>query len=223
MTKEEQIKGLIGKAWYDKLKDEFDKPYFSEINKVLASGAYYPEKHNVFRAFMATGFNDVRIVILGQDPYHDGQATGVAFETKGKMNPSLQNILDGMDDDLQIGDYLAHQHKLSYLCDRGVLLINSALTVAPGPPKSHSALWKPWTEAVFQVLNTKESPVIFLLWGRDAQYYKKFLDPFKHTIVECEHPAAASYAGRPWEHHECFSQAQGFVERNYGEHYRRIW
>jgi uracil-DNA glycosylase len=221
--KEEQIRLLIGGSWYKQLHQEFDSAYMKKINKFLGENKYYPETHNIFRAFMLCGFDNTKIVILGQDPYHDGQANGLAFSTQGKMNPSLRMILDGINEDAQFGSYLEHQHNLSYLCDRGVLLMNTALTVSPGEPESHLELWAPFTRAVLSKLNAKDTPIVFLLWGKKAQYYKKYIDPMKHTILEAEHPAYAARMHRPWEHNNCFSEAVNFVEQHYGDRYTRIW
>jgi len=223
MTKKEQIQLLIGNSWYNQIGEEFDKPYMETVNQVLSTQAYYPDRHNIFRAFMCCSFDETKVVMIGQDPYHDGEAVGLCFSTKSKMNPSLKAILQGMEDDLTLGDFLAHSNNISYLADRGILMLNTALTVQPGKPGSHLDIWKPFTDEVIKALNNKVTPVVFLLWGNEAQKLTTMIDPFKHLVIHAEHPAHAARQNRPWEHQECFSRAEEFVRKNYGDHIKRFW
>lgn len=221
--KDNSLQQKLGNSWYYQLKDFFETESMVKLNEFLADQyqrfTVYPEPENMFKTFKLCSWEKLRVVILGQDPYHDGQATGCAFETKGKMNPSVIKILKGMESDLRIGEFIERRHRLSYMCPKGIMLLNASLTVRAGAPQSHAAQWKDFTVGLLNHLNS-HSPIVYLLWGKPAQSYKKYISE-KHVILEAEHPSYAARQGRDWEHHNCFSTAREIIYKWYGEHL--IW
>lgn len=193
------LKGLVGESWIWPLGKAFD--YFKDtIVPELEENDndIYPSQHNVFRAFKEVPFDCVRVIILGQDPYHNpGSATGLAFDNPKtqKPSPSLRNILKEIQDDLSEAS-LADTNVSSYLehlPSQGVLLLNTALTVEKGKPGSHLQLWRPFTyELIFQC-NARMSNVVWVLWGDKAQKYRKLITNPTHKIVVGAHPSPFSY------------------------------
>lgn len=153
----------------------------------------YPETADkIFRCFKETPLNDVKVVILGQDPYHDGSATGLAFanENKDKMSPSLKNILDEVYDDIygNIGPY--PNPNLEHWAKQGVLLLNKSLTVVKGIPLSHVRIWEPFTDYVIAQLARSTTGLVFLCWGSVAKsVVDKFVNPSSHYILYAGHPS----------------------------------
>ncbi len=159
----------------------------------LYNKAFYPKASNIFRAFEECGHDDLKVIILGQDPYHDNSATGLAFDNKvgSKISPSLRNILLELKDDVQI-ELLEKSN--SYLQDwpsQGILLLNTALTVEPSKPLSHTELWKPFTEQLIIDLNKKDN-LIWIMWGKHAQSYKHLITNKTHIFIESAHPSPFS-------------------------------
>lgn len=186
----------IENSWAEALKDEFEKEYFQKITSYLkheiASGiVVYPKGGNIFKAFDSTPLNRVKVVILGQDPYHgEGQAHGLSFSVQEGVHqpPSLQNIFKELRDDLRIP--LPNTGNLELWAQRGVFLLNSVLTVRAGLPASHSKIgWSLFTDRVISILSEKREGVVFMLWGNYARSKRELIDHNKHLVLEAAHPS----------------------------------
>lgn len=184
-------------SWKPFLKAEFDKPYFKELSDFLhqeyQTKKIFPPKKWVFRAF-ATDLEKVKVVILGQDPYHTpGAAEGLAFSVPAseRIPPSLINIYKEIDSDL--GSHHNSSGHLSAWQDQGVLLLNTVLTVEAHRPKSHAGRgWETFTTETIKYLNDHRPHLVFMLWGRDARNKKSLIDGSKHLILEAAHPSPLS-------------------------------
>ena len=186
----------IEEGWKRELSEEFAKPYFAQIKQFLvrekeAGKVIYPPGPMIFRAFDATPFEKVRVVILGQDPYHQpGQAMGLCFSVpKGIAIPaSLVNIYKELERDL--GLRRPAHGDLSHWADQGVFLLNAILTVPQGAAGAHQRIgWQVFTDAVIRTLSDRKHGLIFLLWGNFARSKKTLIDPARHTILETVHPS----------------------------------
>lgn len=184
--------------WYHLLKDEFQQPYFSRLQSYIDRErevyTVYPPPAEVYTSFQLTPYEKVKVVILGQDPYHDEQqAHGLAFSVRQgiKAPPSLKNIFRELQSDLGIpappsGD-------LSHWAEQGVLLLNTVLTVRAHQPNSHrNQGWETFTDAVLRVLNLKTSPIVFILWGNPAQKKSVLISSNRHHIIQTPHPSPLS-------------------------------
>ena len=179
------------------MNSEFDKPYFKELSKFLHAEyekkTIFPPKKLVFSAFK-TNLSDIKVVILGQDPYHTpGAAEGLAFSVPPSqpVPPSLINIYKEIDED--IGQHCNPSGSLRSWQKQGVLLLNTVLTVEAHKPKSHSKKgWETFTTAVISYLNAERDGLVFMLWGRDARNKKSLIDPSRHLILEAAHPSPLS-------------------------------
>lgn len=189
----------IEPGWHEVLKDEFEKPYFKSLVAFLKAEkqqgkVIYPEGKNIFRAFELTPFDQVKVLLLGQDPYHGpGQAHGLCFSVqKGiKPPPSLVNIYKELLDDLNIP--ISQDGDLSHWAKQGILMLNASLTVAAGQPMSHANIgWETFTDAVIKKVSDEKEKVIFVLWGRFAQQKEILIDKTKHTILKAAHPSPFS-------------------------------
>ena len=205
-------------SWRPFLKSEFDKPYFKELADFLHNEyehkTIYPKKSLVFSAF-ATDLNEVKVVILGQDPYHTpGAAEGLAFSVPNSqpIPPSLINIYKEIDND--IGYHINKTGSLRNWQKQGVLLLNTVLTVEAHRAGSHRGKgWEIFTTEVIKYLNAERPHLVFILWGRDARNKKDLIDTSKHLILESPHPSPLSaYAGFFGNHH--FSKTNEFLVKN---------
>ena len=176
---------------------DFSKPHLAEIqaqlNQTTQGCNVYPPREQIFAAFDKTPLDKVRVVILGQDPYHEaGQANGLAFSVNPgtKMPPSLRNIFKELKDDL--GGDLRTNIDLSDWAEQGVLLLNTSLTVIEGQANSMVRLWEPFTDSVIRLLNEQERPIVFVLWGNNARKKKSIIDGSRHYIIESAHPSPLS-------------------------------
>lgn len=177
------------------------------IQHTLPQGESYPSKENVFRAFTLP-LEEVKVVILGQDPYHDGSATGLAFDNKigSKISPSLRNILSEVYDDMGCTVQFNSNSWLEHWHAQGVLLLNTALTVEPGKPGSHVEHWRNFTLDVIEQLSTK-SDLIWILWGTHAQSFKPFINR-DHFVIESGHPSPLARGAKvPFKGSKPFSRA----------------
>ncbi|MFA5324827.1 MAG: uracil-DNA glycosylase [Bacteroidales bacterium] len=186
----------IENSWKEALKDEFEKPYFErlvsylhkekEFNKII-----YPPGPMIFNAFKLTPFDKVRVVIIGQDPYHgEGQAHGLSFSVPEGVPPppSLLNIYKEIESDL--GVHLTKNGSLEKWAKQGVFLLNAVLTVRASEPTSHSKIgWTEFTDAVIKTLSDKKEGIIFLLWGNFAKTKKELIDTSRHYVLEAAHPS----------------------------------
>lgn len=185
--------------WKDLIDNEKAKPYFEELqaflkNQYQQQKIVYPPQEEIFQAFDLTPFEEVKVIILGQDPYHGvGQAHGLAFSVKDgvKLPPSLRNIFKELGDDLNIP--MSTNGNLTSWATQGVLLLNTVLTVEAGKAGSHHKKgWEIFTDTVIAKLNEHHRGLIFVLWGAPAQTKKKLIDDNKHFIVESVHPSPLS-------------------------------
>jgi len=209
----------IDESWLRHLKPEFQKPYVVQLRQKLleskASTGSYPKSAQIFRALNETPLPRVKAVILGQDPYHGpGQAEGLSFSVpKGvPQPPSLKNIFKELQDDLGVVPP-THGHLLEW-AQRGVLLLNSILTVAPNQAGSHRNLgWETFTDAILTTISRERKNVVFLLWGKFAHQKKALIDERKHLVLMAPHPSPLSaYQGFLGCRH--FSQTNSFLEDN---------
>ena len=207
----------INNDWLDALKGEFSKPYykklFETVNQEYRTHRVYPPADDIFNAFHLTPLKDVKVVILGQDPYHgDGQAEGLSFSVKPGVDipPSLVNIYQELHDDL--GCTIPSHGNLVKWAEQGVLLLNTVLTVRAHLANSHRGIgWEEFTDAAIRALNTQDRPIVFILWGRPAQMKKRMLTNPNHLILEAPHPSPLS-AYRGFFGSKPFSQTNKFLE-----------
>ena len=186
----------IEKSWKEALEDEFEKPYFEDLVRFLhqekAQGnTVYPPGKQIFRAFELTPVSSVKVVILGQDPYHGyGQAMGLSFSVPDGVPapPSLKRIFREIQDDL--GITMSGRPNLENWARQGVLLLNSILTVRAGEPTSHSKIgWTTFTDAVIRYISDNLDGIVFLLWGGYAKSKKALIDTSRHHVLEAAHPS----------------------------------
>lgn len=191
----------IEESWKEKLQEEFGQVYFEKLTAFVkdayAKSAVYPAPKNIFRAFDLCAFEKVKVVILGQDPYHGaGQANGLSFAVHEelKLPPSLQNIFKEIESDF--GKPLVHRSgDLSRWATQGVLLLNATLTVQAGMPGSHQGKgWEEFTDAVIKILSEKREHLVFILWGNYAKAKGAHIDRSKHLVLESAHPSPFSAA-----------------------------
>lgn len=186
-------------SWKELLQEEFGKPYFKNIVAHLKTErtqgkTIYPAGSNIFHAFDATPFNRVKVVILGQDPYHGpGQAHGLSFSVQPGVPPppSLLNIYKELSED--VGMPIPRHGNLEKWAQQGVLLLNASLTVRAGEPMSHSKIgWEKFTDKVIETISARKEHVVFLLWGKFAQSKATLIDGAKHLILRSVHPSPLS-------------------------------
>lgn len=188
----------IGNDWDNILSDEWQKPYFIGLSRFLdeeyENKVIYPKREDVFNALKHTSFEDTRVVIIGQDPYHEiGQAHGLCFSVKEgvKLPPSLKNIFKELKSD--IGREITASGDLSYWAKQGVLMLNAVLTVREGEANSHKNMgWEAFTDRVISELNNKKTPVVFLLWGAYAQKKAEVITNPIHKKLFSVHPSPLS-------------------------------
>ena len=210
---------MIGNDWDSVLESEFKKEYFYNLLKFVqgeyARKTVYPPKKEVFKAFRYTPYENVKVVILGQDPYHgEGEAEGLSFSVKEGIRkpPSLNNIFKELHDDL--GCEIPKNGSLVPWAKQGVLLLNTVLTVIKDQAASHRDIgWETFTDYVIKKINDKTDPVVFILWGNFARSKKKLITNPKHFIIESAHPSPLSayngfFGSKP------FSKTNDFLKQN---------
>ena len=211
--------GAISNDWLAPLGAEFKKPYYKKLYETVKqeyqTRAVYPDANDIFNAFDFTPLSKVKVVILGQDPYHGpGQAHGLCFSVKPDVEipPSLVNIYQELHDDL--GCYIPNNGYLKKWAGQGVLLLNTVLTVRAHQANSHQGRgWEQFTDAVIQAVNAQDRPIVYLLWGRPAQSKIPMLTNPKHLILTAPHPSPLSaYRGFFGCRH--FSKANAFLEEH---------
>lgn len=218
--KEEMAVAAISNDWLEPLRPEFSKPYYAKLYKKVKeeyeTRLIFPPSEDIFNAFALTPLHEVKVVILGQDPYHgDGQAHGLCFSVKPEVEipPSLVNIYQELHDDL--GCYIPNNGYLTKWAKQGVLLLNTVLTVRAHQANSHRGIgWEEFTDAAIRILNQQDRPMVFILWGRPAQMKKSMLDNPKHLILEAPHPSPLSayrgfFGSRPFSKTNAFLQQRG--------------
>ncbi len=210
---------MIGNKWDEYLSDEYKKEYFKElldfVKKEYKTKSIYPKQNEVFNAFRYTDYDDLKVVILGQDPYHGpNQAEGLSFSVSNEVlkPPSLQNIFKELESDLKIP--FPEANSLKPWARQGVLLLNAVLTVEEHKPTSHKDKgWETFTDDVIKIINEKEKPVVFILWGAYARAKKELITNPIHLVIESAHPSPFSarngfFGSKP------FSRTNEFLKKN---------
>ena len=210
---------MIGNNWDIILRDEYKKDYFIKlmdfIKKEYKTKTIYPKQNEVFNAFRYTDYDNVKVVILGQDPYHGPkQAEGLSFSVSNEVlkPPSLKNIFKELESDLKIP--FPEANSLKKWSKQGVLLLNAVLTVEEHKPTSHKDQgWEIFTDDVIKLLNEKDTPIVFILWGSYARAKKSLITNPKHLIIESAHPSPFSayngfFGSKP------FSKTNEFLKKN---------
>lgn len=190
--------GAISNDWLEAVGSEFKQPYYAKLYKYVKSEysntIVYPKADDIFNAFHFTPLHEVKVVIIGQDPYHnEGQAHGLCFSVQPDVEipPSLVNIYKELHDDL--GCYIPNNGYLEKWARQGVLLLNAILTVRAHQALSHQGIgWEVFTDAVIRAVNEQDRPIVFILWGKPAQMKKNMLTNQKHLILEAPHPSPLS-------------------------------
>lgn len=210
---------MFGNDWDEILHDEMQKSYFQELLEALKyeykEETIYPPQELLFTALKLTPYNDTRVVILGQDPYHgEGQAHGLSFSVMPgvRIPPSLRNIYTELKEDMSVP--VPNHGSLIHWAEQGVLLLNTILTVREGKPGSHKKLgWEKFTDTIMKKLNERTVPMVFILWGNHAQQKGSFIDSNRHKVIESMHPSPLSayrgfFGSRP------FSQTNQYLASN---------
>ena len=210
---------MIGNQWDHYLENEYKKEYFQKlldfIKEEYKNKTIYPKQNEVFNAFRYTDYQDIKVVILGQDPYHGiNQAEGLSFSVKDEVlkPPSLKNIFKELESDLGIP--FPEHNSLKPWAKQGVLLLNAVLTVEEHKPTSHKDHgWEIFTDAVIKKLNERDKPIVFILWGAYARSKKKYITNPIHLVIESAHPSPFSarngfFGSKP------FSKTNDFLKKN---------
>ena len=209
----------ISNDWLDALQEEFKKPYykklFETVNQEYKTRLIFPPADDVFNAFHLTPLHKVKVVILGQDPYHNnGQAHGLCFSVKKgvEIPPSLVNIYQELQDD--VGCAITNHRCLTKWADQGVLMLNTVLTVRAHQANSHRGIgWEEFTDAAILALNAQDRPIVFILWGTPAQRKERMLTNPNHLVLKAPHPSPFS-ASRGFFGSRPFSQTNAFLEQH---------
>ena len=217
---------MIGNNWDELLKEEYDKDYFKKLLEFLKeeyqTKTVYPKRNEIFNAFRYTSFDNLKVVIIGQDPYHGPkQAEGLSFSVSNEVlkPPSLKNIFKELESDLGIP--FPEHNSLKPWANEGVLLLNAVLTVEEHNPASHKDKgWETFTDNVIKVINKKEEPVVFILWGAFARSKKDLITNPKHLIIESAHPSPFSayngfFGSKPFSKTNEFLKKNGIKEVNW--------
>lgn len=210
------MKEILNNDWNDLLKDEFKKEYYQNLKQFLIeeykTKTIYPDINDIFNALKFTSYKDTKVLILGQDPYHGpNQSHGLAFSVKKgvRIPPSLRNIYKELNSDL--GCYIPNNGYLKSWADQGVLLLNTVLTVRAHEANSHRKRgWEIFTDRIISLLNEREDPVVFILWGNPAIAKMKLITNIRHFIITSVHPSPLS-ASRGFFGSKPFSKANDFL------------
>ena len=210
---------MISNDWLPVLSPEFKKPYYADLYRFVRDEYHkyvvYPPSEDIFNAFHLTPLHEVKVVILGQDPYHnDGQAHGLCFSVKPDVQvpPSLVNIYRELHDDL--GCYIPNNGYLTKWAAQGVLMLNTVLTVRAHQANSHRGRgWEEFTDAAIRILNEQDRPIVFILWGSPAQKKAAMLYNSRHLVLKAPHPSPLS-ASRGFFGSKPFSQTNRFLEEH---------
>ncbi|MCR8631093.1 uracil-DNA glycosylase [Paenibacillus radicis (ex Xue et al. 2023)] len=217
---------ILKNDWAELLAPEFEQPYYIELRQFLKEEfqkqTIYPNMHDIYNALHLTAYADVKVVILGQDPYHGaGQAHGLSFSVKPGVPapPSLQNMFKELHEDL--GCIIPNHGYLAGWAEQGVLLLNTVLTVREASPNSHKGKgWERFTDSVIGYLNKREEPIVFILWGSHAQQKIQLITNKRHPIIRSVHPSPLSayrgfFGSKPFSKANAFLRSQGTAEINW--------
>ncbi|MFC8684964.1 uracil-DNA glycosylase [Brevibacillus porteri] len=207
---------ILQNDWAPVLADEFEKPYYVKLRQTLKeeyqTQTIYPDMYQIFTALHLTEYQNAKVVILGQDPYHGpGQAHGLSFSVKPgiKPPPSLVNIYKELKSD--VGFEIPQHGYLNHWAKQGVMMLNTVLTVRRGTPNSHKDIgWETFTDRIIHLLNDRETPLVFILWGKHAQEKAAFIDRNKHFVIASPHPSPFS-ANRGFFGSRPFSRTNEFL------------
>ena len=212
--------GMIENDWLPALSEEFKKPYYKSLFQFVKTeyntAVIFPPADDIFNAFHLTPLGQVKVVIIGQDPYHEpGQAHGLCFSVKPGVDipPSLENIYKELHDDL--GCYIPNNGYLVKWAEQGVLMMNTVLTVRAHRANSHHGQgWEQFTDAAIRALNEQDRPIVFILWGKPAQAKQAMLNNPNHLILTAPHPSPLSayrgfFGSKPFSKTNAFLQARG--------------
>ena len=210
---------VISKSWYELLKDKLESEKFKNfsnwLNSEYNSKTIYPKPENVFNAINKVKYEDVQVVIIGQDPYHQpNQAHGLSFSVEGDVvqPPSLKNIFKELNDEL--GCYIPNHGNLTKWAKQGVLMLNSVLTVEQSKPNSHKGKgWEEITTAIIDLLNKRPDPVVFLLWGANAKAIGKNINTNFHYVLTASHPSPMSANQGGWFKNGSFKRTNEILEK----------
>ncbi len=210
----------IRPSWRFFLNEEFEKPYFKEllisVNEEYQSQFCFPPKENIFAAFNQFDYAELKVVIIGQDPYHGiGEANGLCFSVNDgiAIPPSLRNIFREINDDLGT-IFMPTSGNLEHWAKQGILLLNASLTVRKDASNSHKHLyWNRFTDAVIQNISDKKEEIVFLLWGNFAQKKGIVIDKEKHLVLQCGHPSFAA-VHKKWFGNKHFSKTNQYLKSN---------
>ncbi|MBO9130136.1 uracil-DNA glycosylase [Bacillus sp. 165] len=214
------VQQVLKNDWWPLLQEEFEKPYYKELQEFLkheyATQIVYPDMNDIFNALNYTSYTDTKVVILGQDPYHGpNQAHGLSFSVNPgvRIPPSLQNIFKELHND--IGCHIPNHGSLVKWAQQGVLLLNTVLTVRKGEANSHKGKgWELFTDRVIELLNEREKPVVFVLWGNPAQKKMRLITNKQHYFIKSVHPSPLSahrgfFGSKPFSHINTYLQSIG--------------
>lgn len=210
----------LPEQWRELLSAEFDKKYWPKLETFVgeerASQTVFPPKAEVFSAFEACNYDDVKVLLLGQDPYHgEGQAHGLSFSVRPgvKIPPSLRNVYKEMADD--VGTFIPNNGYLMPWAEQGVMLLNAVLTVRASTAASHrSKGWEKFTDAVIKKLNERDKPMVFLLWGGFAKKKARFVTNDQHLVIESTHPSPLAVRSGGFFGSKPFSRINEFLKAN---------
>lgn len=211
------MKRILSQDWEKVLSNQFKLDYYKKLEKKVLddynSLKCYPDLNNIFKAFNLCKFNDLKVVIIGQDPYHGyNEANGLAFSVNEGINipPSLKNILKEVKSD--IGKTSINNGDLSIWATQGVFLLNSILTVVENKPLSHKRIgWEDFTNEVIKIISKNASNIVFLLWGNNAKNKIKFIDEQKNCVLMSGHPSPLSANRGYWFNNKHFSQTNNYL------------
>ncbi len=215
------IKEILPKQWIDVLQEEFQKPYFDTLDKFVTetykSSICFPPKEQIFQTLKSTSLSNVKVVLLGQDPYHgQGQAHGLSFSVNDgiKHPPSLKNIFKELVTDCKME--VPESGNLSSWAEQGVLLLNATLTVEAKKAGSHQRKgWEQFTDAIIKKISESNEHVVFLLWGGYAQKKSKLIDESKHLILATGHPSPLSANRGFWFGNQHFSKTNAYLKKHH--------
>jgi uracil-DNA glycosylase len=218
LTREEKLRRRLGDEWYEAIGEEFDKPYMAELQEKVnidrTRKIVYPPPKDVFRAFRLTQPSKVKVVMLGQDPYNDGCATGLAFECGTPFTPSFKKIYEVYENDFP-SHFNIHlmEGKLEHWAEDGVFLLNVSLTVPKKDPGRYLKYWEPFTRKAIEHLIFHQNPKVFVLMGSFARKFREWIT-LPHFALEYEHPAFAARESRPWDASGMFKTIDKFLTDN---------
>lgn len=206
----------IRREWYELLKEEFEKPYYIDLTNFLekeySNKIIYPKPENVFNALNYCSYNNIKVVIIGQDPYHEpNQAHGLCFSVENGVDypPSLKNIFKELKSELNVD---IETGNLKGWAKQGILLLNTVLTVEKGKANSHKNMgWENLTTAIIKKINENDNPIVFLLWGASAQSFSKYLNNKNHLVLKSAHPSPLSAYNGFWNNNH-FVKTNQFLE-----------